>query len=334
MRKTLRSALLAVLVLLATGCAAGPPAPAGPPDAGDAAFPVTVRHAFGEVTVPRRPQRVVTLGAGDLAVANALGAPVVGSVPAGLEPGEPNLPYQATPLPAEVFGIAQSPTDGSVDVEQVAALRPDLVLAVTSSAIAPETYAVLSRVAPVVTYERSLFGSTMQEDALLIGRALGAGAQAQRLVDAADAAVRDFAAAHPQLAQRTYLYGQARGEVLPLVVGEDNLSTRFMRSLGPTVPPSFAAAPASDALAPGTVGISYEEAGRLDEADVLFMTFATPADRGVFESNEVVRRLRVVAEGRYHPIDLDVAVALQAPNVVAVPWLLEQLRPGLVGAAR
>lgn len=317
--------LAAVLLLAGCGGPAAAPAPA-PAGTGDGTFPVTLTHAFGETTVPAPPTRVVALGANDLAVAQTLGAPVVGAVrnPAG---STPHLPYLA-PLPAEVLSIPAEQT--TVDPEQIAAFRPDLILATSAYQIADRaTYDRLARIAPTVVYPRTLYGSPMQDDARLIGRALGREAEVEELIGAADRRVAEVRDRLPGLVGKTYLYGQARGEVLPMVVGEQNLSTVFMRSLGLQVPESFRSAPASDALAPGTVGVSYEEVSRLSEADLLLMTFAAAGDRATFEGNELVRRVRAVGDGTYTALTLDQAVALQAPNVVSTGWLIDQLRPSL-----
>jgi iron complex transport system substrate-binding protein len=83
-----------------------------------------------------------------------------------------------------------------------------------------------------------------------------------------------------------------------MVVGPENLSTRFMAALGLTVPEEFADAAVSDQLAPGTIGLSDGQAGRLDAADLLLMTFAGPGERATFESNPLVRTLSVRTEGR------------------------------------
>ncbi len=294
-------------------------------------FPVTITHAYGTTTIPARPQRIVALGYNDIAVADAVGAPIVGAVrnysPDGT--GDPNLPYVRTPLPEEVLGIEQDHT-GSVSVEKVAAYRPDLILAVSSALVLDRaTYERLSGVAPVVVYQHSLYGSSMQDDARQLGRAVGESEEVEALIGEADAAVAALRAELPGLAGRTYLFGQARGDILPMVVGEQNLSTVFMRSLGLDVPENFRNAPATGALAPGTVGVSYEQVGQLDSADLLFMTFAADGDRARFEGNALVQQLRPVREGNYLPLTLDQAVAMQAPNVVAVEWLLGQLRPTL-----
>lgn len=191
------------------------------------------------------------------------------------------------------------------------------------------TYERLSGVAPVVVYQHSLYGSPMEDDARQVGRAIGESEKVEALIAESDATVAALRAELPTLAERTYLFGQARGDILPMVVGEQNLSTVFMRSLGLNVPDNFRNAPATAALAPGTVGVSYEQVGQLDGADVLFMTFAAGDDRARFEDNALVQQLRPVRDGNYLPLTLDQAVALQAPSVVAVDWLLGQLRPTL-----
>jgi iron complex transport system substrate-binding protein len=328
----MRLAIAAVCSLVLTACGSAQPAAPQPAATGTGdQFPVTISHAYGTTTIPAEPQRIVALGYNDIAVADAVGAPIVGAVrnysPDGT--GDPNLPYIGTPLSEDVLGIQQDNT-GSVNVEKVASYRPDLILAVSSALVLDQaTYERLSGIAPVVVYRHSLYGSPMQDDARQIGRALGESEKVEALIAESDAAVAALRAELPALAERTYLFGQARGDILPMVVGEQNLSTVFMRSLGLDVPENFRNAPATSALAPGTVGVSYEQVSRLDGADVLFMTFAAGDDRARFEGNALVQQLRPVREGNYLPLTLDQAIALQAPNVVAVDWLLDQLRPTL-----
>jgi iron complex transport system substrate-binding protein len=331
MRPAFVAALAAVCSLVLTACGAGEPPPSPAAGATGEAFPVTITHAFGTTTIPAKPQRVVALGYNDIAIADAVGAPIVGALRnySYDGTGDPNLPYIRTPLPDEVLGI-EADENGGVSIEKVASYQPDLILAVGSALVADQaTYDRLSGIAPVVVYERSLFGSSMQEDARRIGRALGESEKVEALIAEAEGAVAALRAELPGLAGRTYLFGQARGDILPMVVGEENLATVFMRSLGLEIPEPFRDAPASDALAPGTVGVSYEEVGLLDSADVLFMTFATSDDQARFEGNALVQQLRPVREGTYLPLTLDQAIALQAPNVAAVEWLIDQLRPTL-----
>lgn len=315
-----------VALLVLAGC--GSPTAVAPPVSGGA-FPVTLIHAFGTTTVAAAPKRVVALGMNDVAIATALDAPLVAAA-TNIGDSGIHLPY-GKQLPSDILVID---TKGPLKLEAIASYRPDLILATANHQLTASLYAELSRLAPVVAFQKSLYGSSMQEDALYIGKALGNEAGALRLVDDATRSVDALKVELPALAGKAYLFGQARGEVLPMVVGADNLSTRFMTSLGLKVPAGFAAAPASNKLAPGTIGISYEEASRLDAADALFMTFATSGDKTVFETNPLVSRLPVIKDGRYQPLTLDQAVALQAPNVVAVDWLIAGLRPTLTKIGR
>ncbi|SMC57799.1 iron complex transport system substrate-binding protein [Kibdelosporangium aridum] len=286
------------------------------------AFPVTIKNAYGETVIKQKPQRVVALGLGDIAVANALGANIVGAVKNYT--GKP-LPYLRTKLDEAVYAVDPD----ALNIEKIAAYRPDVILALTCYGLDQAEYNALSRIAPVVTYEKELYASPMDQDALTIGRALGDEAGARKLVDDANASIAKVKSELPRLAGKTYLYGQARGEILPLVVGKDNMSTKFMASLGLKVPDAFAGAQTSSELAPGTIGLSYENADQLDTADALFMTFAGPDDQTKFESNPLTRDLRVIKEGRYHPMSIEAAQLLQAPDVVGVDYLLGELKPTL-----
>jgi iron complex transport system substrate-binding protein len=93
-----RGALLTALGLALAACAGEVPSPvASAPTAGASpaasAFPVTLTHARGQVTIPAKPQRVVALGYADIAVARALHAPLVGAVafPGGSDPSFPGV---------------------------------------------------------------------------------------------------------------------------------------------------------------------------------------------------------------------------------------------------
>jgi iron complex transport system substrate-binding protein len=321
----IRRVLSVVLaVALAGGCATtsqeAPPQAA--PTSGGGAFPVTVKTAFGDTVIKQKPQRVVALGLNDIAVANALGAPIVGAVKN--YDGQPS-PYLRTKLDPSVVTLDPD----ALSIEKVAAYKPDVILAISCYSMDKTKYDTLSKIAPVVTFEKALYSSPMDQDAMTIGRALGDEAGARKLVDEANASIAKLKTDLPKLAGKSYLFGQARGDVLPIVVGQENQSTKFMASLGLKVPDAFAGARTTADLAPGTIGLSYENADQLDTADVLFMTFAGPEDKGRFEGGPLTRDLKVLKEGRYQATTLQTAQLLQAPDVVGVHWLLEQLRPTL-----
>lgn len=294
-------------------------------------FPVTLSNAWGPVTITEKPDRVVTLGYADTAVARALGANIVGAVASyGSVSGDSagkNLPY-IEPLDESTTWL--DPV--SINVEQIAGLDPDVILANAAFSLDEPMYRLLSSIAPVVTYEQGLYRTTAEDETERIGRALGDEPAARELVARADAAIRDLRNTLPGLAGKTYLYGQAREAQVVMVVDDSNLTARFMGRLGLVPLPAVAALPGPGSV-PGTVDVSYERADLFDDADVLFMTFAGGAMKNQFESGPIVSRLGIMESNRYQPLGIEAATALQSPNVVAVPWLLDQLRPGLTAAA-
>ena len=86
--------------------------------------------SFGTTTIDGPVERVVALGPTDLDAALALGAPVVGAASSGLGDGMP--PWtDAAEGAGDVTVLEVTGDASSVDLEEVAALDPDLILAAT-----------------------------------------------------------------------------------------------------------------------------------------------------------------------------------------------------------
>lgn len=289
----------------------------------EASFPVTFTSAFGDVRVTEKPQRVVALAWSDQAIATELGADVVlapQSYSSMGGDGEKMVPYLDTDTEPEWLNPEK------IDVEAVARQEPDIILATSAYAVDRALYEKLSAIAPVISYQERPFTTSAADSARRIGQALGEPEKAEELIKAADTAVADLISELPGLAGKSYFYGMYQQTAVGLIAGDDsNVTTRFLASIG-LVP-----APATDAGKPdefGTVVISMENLDMLDNADLLIMTFQGAGDRDAFEGLDAVRRLTVMDAG-YLPIDKEQASALQDPNVVAVPWLIDQLRASL-----
>ncbi|MHC9042974.1 ABC transporter substrate-binding protein [Microbacterium saperdae] len=319
--------LAAGLALLA-GCAATPEdgAAASGDGSTDATFPVTIHNAYGDTTIEEKPTRVAALGYADVALASALGANVVlapqsFTVIAG-EGEDPNLPY-VDPLPDDTTWVNPM----SINVEQVASAKPDVILATAGFTLDETLYAQLSDIAPVVTYEEQLYAATSDDSARRIATALGESDAAEALITRADQAIDTLTDELPHLAGGTFLYGQARDGVVVMLVDEQNITARFMQQLGLLALPAVADLPGTGSV-PGAVDVSFEQAPLFNDAGVLFMTYQSGALQESFEKDPLISS-QPIMDSRYVPVDLETATALQDPNIAAVPWLLDQLRPGL-----
>ncbi|WP_404953323.1 iron-siderophore ABC transporter substrate-binding protein [Streptomyces sp. 147326] len=181
------------------------------PAAAAGTFPVTVEHAFGSTKVARAPQRVVSVGYTDDQAILAFGIKPVGMVdqypnPPGTSP-DINTQW---PWVKDKWGdtrpeVVMNNGDTGPNYEKIAALRPDLIIAVYSE-IDQAAYDKLSKIAPTVgrtKAEKEPFSAPWQDNAVHIAKALGQESKGTELVkgiqDKLDAAKK----AHPEFANQT-----------------------------------------------------------------------------------------------------------------------------------
>jgi iron-siderophore transport system substrate-binding protein len=314
---------VAVLAGCSSGSDGGGGAPAG--SAAESAFPVAVEHAYGTTEIAEQPQRVVSLGYTEQDAILAFGV-----VPVAVRHAFGPVDDVFFPWADEAAGDADPEVlpRAEVDPEQVAALQPDLIMAVTAG-LTEEEYDTLSAIAPTVVQpaEFIAFGTPWQEQTRITGRALGQPDRAEQLIAEVEGQIEDAAAEHPELAGRTVtLSGPAYGGEYPFHTSDDT-RTRFFLDLGMTVDPALDAAAQSEFY--GTV--SREEARRLD-ADVLVFQVGSAEERAGIEGDPVLAGLATVTEGRAVFIGGDDYAALQFASALSLPHLLDGVTPQLSAA--
>ncbi|MGO4418239.1 ABC transporter substrate-binding protein [Streptomyces sp. MCAF7] len=170
----LAAVLASVLLLFTTATACGSEEESGADDgtsaASGGAFPVTIPHKYGSTTIENEPKRIVTVGLTDQDAVLALGKVPVGTT-------EWNGGYEGAigPWARDELGSAKTPTvlkdtGTGPQTEKIAALRPDLILAVYGG-LTKEQYETLSKFAPVVAQPKEYndFGVPWQRQTELIG---------------------------------------------------------------------------------------------------------------------------------------------------------------------
>lgn len=318
-RGLLLPALAAALSLALAACG-GTPTDAGAGDGAQASpgFPVSVDHALGTTEIPAAPERVVSLGYTDQDAILALGV-----VPVAIREFTGGQPSATWPWAADrLQGQQPEVLDGEISLEAVAALQPDLIVAV-SAGLTPEQYESYSRIAPVVTQPvgDQPFQSRWQDTTRLIGQALGRGAEADGLVADLEARFTAVAAEYPELAGKraavAALSSVGAGQFF-VWTSEDNRG-RFLTSLGLTVPATF------DDLAGESfyADISGERLGLLDETDVLVWLQIPGTENATLEAQAGYGALRVGQEGRVFNATTEQAVALSFSSVLSLPALLD-----------
>ncbi|MGW8667950.1 iron-siderophore ABC transporter substrate-binding protein [Streptomyces niveus] len=181
------------------------------PAASSGAFPVTVEHAFGSTKVTKAPKRVVTVGYTDDQAVLALGVKPVGMVdqypnPAGKTPDiNTQWPWVKDKWGDTRPDVIMKNGDSGPNYEKIAALRPDLIIAVYSE-VDQAAYDKLSKIAPTVgrtKAEKEPFSAPWQDNAVQIAKALGQEDEGTKQVAGIQEKLDAAKKANPEFADQT-----------------------------------------------------------------------------------------------------------------------------------
>ncbi|MFD9975631.1 iron-siderophore ABC transporter substrate-binding protein [Streptomyces sp. NPDC059017] len=323
------------LLLLATAACGGPDPGTGDsgPEAGttgDAgAFPVTIAHKYGSTTIKSEPERIVTVGLTDQDAVLALG-----EVPVGTTEWLGGYKGAIGPWAQDELGGAKAPTvlkdtGTGPQVERIAALKPDLILALYGG-LTKEQYASLSAFAPVVAQpkEHNDYGVPWQEQTRTVGRALGKAEEAAKAVESVEAKIAATADEHPGFKGTTAVMATPYEGIF--VFGSQDPRSRVLTGLGFAMPDGLDSAIGDKFGA----GISKERTDLLDQGAVVWIVGDVAKDAQKLHGDASYKDLKVVKEGREVFVDetSDFGHATSFVSVLSLPYVVERLAPQLAAA--
>lgn len=333
-----RRTVLAIAMVVATAACAGGDDDAGSTSASATApevatgeadpAPRTLSHRFGETEVEGVPERVVTLGLTDQDYVIALGVAPVGTAEwFGEQPGA-LYPWAREalgdlPMPEQVLSVYE------YDVEAVAALDPDLILA-SNSGLTEDEYDQLSRIAPTVAQpdEYADFGAPWQEITRRTGAALGRADAAERLVEDLEAELARVVEDNPAL-------DGATGLVTGVIEGEfwiypEGPAPNFLRDLGIALPD--AAEQVMDDNGRQATSLSREQLSLLESDAIVLGLYGT--DEQAVRDIEVFSALDTVQAGGLVALpEMSRAnTAMTFGSVLSLPIAIDEMVPRLVAA--
>jgi iron complex transport system substrate-binding protein len=335
---TSRRRLAAVLTAVAlgtgllTGCGSDS---TGEPDdkspaAASGAFPVSVEHAFGSTKVDRAPRRVVTVGYTDDQAVLAFGIKPVGMVdqypnPAGKSPDiNTQWPWVKDKWGEARPEVVMNNGDSGPNYEKIAALRPDLIIAVYSE-IDRAAYTKLSRIAPTIgrtKAEKEPFSAPWQDNAVHIAKALGKADEGADLVkgvqDKLDAAKKK----HPEFAGQTaVVLTWYKNSVAPFTTTD--IRGRLVTGIG------FKGQTAIDEIADGKF-YTVLSPERIDLVDVdRIFVVNDKADQEALKKFELFTNLSAVKNGKVsYLLDSEgpaIGAALSQGTLLSLPYAIDEL---------
>jgi len=282
-------------------------------------FPVTVKHALGETAIPAAPQRIVTLGWSSTDAAIALGTVPVG-IPTFRSDGFDNdftpwveeaIKAAGAPMPA-VFSDAQG-----APIEAIAALKPDLILAVYSG-ISEDEYKLLSQIAPVVAYPTAPWTASWQEVITVTAEALGKPGAGTAMVAELEQFVRDEAAKYPELSGATAVTLLDYNDALA-IHSADDARAKMLALAGLTIPSKPESAGPDEGF---WYPLSYENADQIP-AEVLIPFFSTKAAADEFYAKPFIASIPQIQKGAFVRMDDRIAnMAVISSSALSIKWAM------------
>lgn len=274
---------------------------------------------FGEVMITEQPKRVVALGWGDAETALSLGVEPVGAsdwLALGGDGVGPWLKdaYKNSPT---MIGTME------LDYEQIAALKPDLILDVKSSGD-EERYKRLSEIATTVGVPEGgdSYLTSMEDQVRMIAKALGKVEKGEELLKEVETAFEKASAENPEFADKTIVVGAYDANGFGAYLKGD-ARVDFATNLG------FKTKDEIEALDQGNFYIKVaDEQLQLLDADltVIMPIWVDPKE---IANNKLFQKVSSVADGRSIILDADTANAFSMGTVPALLWTIDNLTPKL-----
>ncbi len=299
---------------------------------GDAAFPVTIEHAFGSTTIEQQPTRVATWGFGSTDAALALGVVPV-AIPQQMYGGDAKglLPWIKDKLEETGEQPKMLTNPGGTDevpYEEFAEVKPDLILA-NYSGLTKEQYDRLSKIAPVVGYPDQPWATPWRDVVLTTGEALGKADEAKKLITDTEQQIADKAAQHPELEGKTVAAVWDVDGTFYVYKKEDS-RVAFLTDLGLT------SAPSVDELATDESSfyytLSYEQLSKLT-SDVLVVYADDQKGVDTFLKKPYAKSMQQVQDGTVAPVvGTELVAAVSPPTVLSLTWGIDDYLESLSGA--
>jgi len=335
-KRRLSAAIVAAAVLALAGCSstgAGPQsstADASAPAATEGAFPVTLDNKFGTTVIESQPERVVSVGYHEQDWLYALGI-----APVAVREWYAGYDYATWPwADAARDAVGAEPVvlqNAEINVEQIASLDPDLIVA-TWSGITQEEYDLLSQIAPVVAQSGDYadYGMPFDEETRMIAAAVGKSDEGERIIADLDAKFADVRDAHPGWTGKTaavgFVYEGQPGAYFshdprPALLTKVGLDTTAIDALGDVDNDFY-------------LSVSPERLDLLDLDTVLWLTALAPDTKAQIEAMPSYPALAITAKGGHIWSDSAVfeggfSFASPLSQVYVVDALIPQLEAAL-----
>ncbi|MCR5558269.1 MAG: ABC transporter substrate-binding protein [Butyrivibrio sp.] len=299
------------------------------------AFPMTIKHALGEVVIEKKPENIVAIAWGNPDVPLALGIVPAGISEANFGPRDENGLLAWTAKAFEDLGVTEpnvfSDTDGW-DYEAIADCNPDVILAAYSG-LSQEDYDRLSEIAPVVAYPTVAWATTWQEETVNDAAALGLEAEGKELVAETEKLISEKLSAYPDLeGKKVGFFWLSEDDLGSFYIYTNNdPRSAFLGDLGLLTPDSVTSLiDDEDAF---YVTVSAENADVLTDVDII-ITYGQESLIEAMQKDGRFSKVPAVNNGAFVLLDSnETLAAASTPTILSIPYCIDDYLKALNDAA-
>jgi iron complex transport system substrate-binding protein len=288
---------------------------------------VTVKHTFGETTVPAPPKRVVSAGFTEQDDLLALGV-----VPVAVTEWWGGEPFAVWPWAQPQLGSAQpvvlSLSDG-IQLDQIAALKPDLIVA-TNAGVDQDTYHKLSAIAPTIPQSGpDAFFEPWKDQAAAIAQAVFKADDMKALITVVNDKFVTAGKNNSQFSGRKVLLLQGTFVEDSVVATLPGWRTDFLTQMGLVIPDSINPFARDDhrAFVPRNQAVAV-----LGAADVLIWSTESDDDQGALALDPTFQQLNATARKRNIFTGKELAGAIAFASPLSYPVVADRLPPMIAKA--
>ena len=326
-------ACAAVLAVTVSACSNSDDDASGGGTGGEG-FPVTIEHALGTTTIEEAPERVATVGWANNEVPLALGIVPVGMAKAtwGDDNGDGILPWADAKL-KELGGetpVLFDETDG-IDFEAVSDSAPDVILAAYSG-LTQEQYDKLEKIAPVVAYPKTPWGTTWQEMIQYDSKALGRESDGDELVTELTNQVNAAVDQHPELknTKTMFAYLDPTDTSKLMYYNLHDPRATFLRDAGMPVPSAVERNTADTEQF--YTEVSAEKADQFNDVG-LIITYGDENTVKRLQADPLLGKIPAVKAGHVAILQDGTPLAASSnPSPLSIPWGIDKYMDVLGGA--
>lgn len=290
------------------------------------AFPVVIKHAFGETVISEKPEKIAAISWGNQDVPLALGLIPVGVSEAnyGVIDGSGLLPWTLEKFSelGETEPVLFDDVAG-IDYEGINNVKPDVILAAYSG-ITKEEYELLSEIAPVIAYPEMPWQTYWRDQILMDSKGIGMESEGQKLVGELEGLILEKKEEYPSVDGKSaaFFYFSPQDLSKFYIYLPSDPRVAYLKDLGMVMPLSVEKlALENESFA---IELSAENIDLIQDMDII-VTYGNAELLEILKNDPLIGKIPAVKRGSVAIIEDGTPLAASGtPSALSIPHTIDE----------